>query len=69
MGFRFVDVSFTPVSDEFYRVVFALEDSTITVVSERGDSLTNENILAGTAIYGLFSSVSCSSGAVLAYIA
>lgn len=68
-GFRKITSSFTPVSDEFYRVVYAMEDSTVTVTAESGDSLTSELLLAGTAIYGLFSAVSCSSGTVLAYIA
>ena len=68
-GFRKINSGFTPVSDEYYRVVYAMEDSTVTVVAESGDSLTSELLLAGTAIYGLFSAISCSSGTILAYIA
>ena len=68
-GFRKVTSAFTPVSGEEYRVVYALQDSTITVVSVNGDGLTSQSLLAGTAVYGLFTSVTCASGSVLAYIA
>lgn len=68
-GFRRVTSAFTPVAGEEYRVVYALQDSTITVVSTSGDGLTSQIILAGTAVYGLFTSVACASGSVLAYIA
>ena len=68
-GFRKVTSAFTPVAGEEYRVVYALQDSTITVVSVNGDGLTSQTILAGTAAYGLFTSVACASGSVLAYIA
>lgn len=68
-GFRKITSGFTPVSGEEYRVVYALQDSTITVVSVNGDGLTSQTLLAGTAAYGLFTSVACASGSVLAYIA
>lgn len=68
-GFRKVTSGFTPVAGEEYRVVYALQDSTITVVSTSGDGLTSQTLLAGTAVYGLFTSVACASGSVLAYIA
>jgi hypothetical protein len=68
-GFRKITSSFTPVSGEEYRVVYALQDSTITLASVNGDSLTSQTLLAGTAVYGLFTSVACASGSVLAYIA
>jgi hypothetical protein len=68
-GFRKITSGFTPVAGEEYRVVYALQDSTITLVSVNGDSLTSQTLLAGTAVYGLFTSVACASGSVLAYIA
>jgi hypothetical protein len=68
-GFRKITSAFTPVAGEEYRVVYALQDSTITLVSVNGDSLTSQTLLAGTAVYGLFTSVACASGSVLAYIA
>ena len=68
-GFRKVTSAFTPVAGEEYRVVYALQDSTVTLTSVNGDNLTSETILAGTAVYGLFTSVACASGSVLAYIA
>jgi hypothetical protein len=68
-GFRRITSGFTPVAGEEYRVVYALQDSTMSVVSESGDSLTSQTLLAGTAVYGLFTSVTCASGSVLAYIA
>ena len=68
-GFRKVTSGFTPVAGEEYRVVYALQDSTITLVSVNGDGLTSQTLLAGTAVYGLFTSVACASGSVLSYIA
>ena len=68
-GFRKITSSFTPVAGEEYRVVYALQYSTVTLTSVNGDNLTSETILAGTAVYGLFTSVACASGSVLAYIA
>lgn len=68
-GFRKITSGFTPVAGEEYRVVYALQDSTITLVSVNGDGLTSQTLLAGAAVYGLFTSVACASGSVLAYIA
>jgi hypothetical protein len=68
-GFRKLAIGDSGQAGEQYRVVYALEDSTITVVSVNGDSLTSQPILAGAAIYGLFTSVTADAGTVLAYIA
>lgn len=68
-GFRRITSGFTPVTDEQYRVVCAIEDSTISVTSYAGDNLSSIAIPAGFSVYGLFSSVSVSSGSVIAYIA
>ena len=68
-GFRKISSAESGQANEQYRVVYALEDTTITVVSYAGDDLTAEFLLAGTAIYGLFSEVVVVEGSVLAYIA
>lgn len=68
-GFRKLTTGDSGQANELYRVVYALEDSTITVVSSSGDDLTAETILAGTAVYGLFTEVTADSGTVIAYIA
>jgi hypothetical protein len=70
-GFRKLPSGFSlpAIEGEEYRVVYALQDSTITLVSVNGDGLTSQTLLAGTAVYGLFTSISCASGSVLAYIA
>jgi hypothetical protein len=68
-GFRLLNVGDSGLATEQYRVLYALENSTITVVSSTGDSLTSQPVLAGTSIYGLFTSVTADAGTVLAYIA
>lgn len=68
-GFRKLSIGDSGQAGEQYRVVYALEDSTITVVSTNGDSLTSQPVLAGASIYGLFTSVTADAGTVLAYIA
>lgn len=68
-GFRKISTGQTGTSGEQYRVIYALENATISVTSVNGDSLSAQAILAGTSIYGLFSAVSVSSGSILAYIA
>lgn len=68
-GFRALVTGESGQANEQYRVVYALEDSTITVVATTGDSLTAQPVLAGTAIYGLFDSVTVVAGTALAYIA
>lgn len=68
-GFRRITSAFSPVTDEQYRAVSAIEDTTISVVSYAGDNLTSIAIPAGFTLYGLFSSVTVASGSVIAYIA
>lgn len=67
-GFRLIGAAGSGQAGEHYRVVYALEDSVIAVTAEAGDNLAGQTILAGTAIYGLFSDVTVSTGTVLAYI-
>jgi len=68
-GFRKIPAGNYGVADEQYRVIYALEDSSVTVVASSGDNLGAEFLLAGTAIYGLFTVVYVDGGSVLAYIA
>lgn len=68
-GFRRIVTGGTSTAGEHYRVVYALEDSVVTVTAESGDNLAGQVMLAGTAIYGLFFDVTVVSGSVLAYIA
>ena len=68
-GFRKISTGQTGTSGEQYRVIYALENATISATSVNGDSLSAQAVLAGTSIYGLFTAVSVSSGSILAYIA
>jgi len=68
-GFRKISGGGFGQPNEEYRVVYALEDSTVTVVASSGDSLSSEFLLAGTAVYGLFTEIEVNGGSVLAYIA
>jgi hypothetical protein len=70
MGFRIINNSFIPVEGEYYREVYAIADASVTTVNMHGDDFTNKEVLAGTSLYGLFSSVEVdATGEVIAYIA
>lgn len=68
-GLRKVDAGFQNIDGEYYRVIYALDDSIISTVSEKGDSLSSVPVLAGAVVYGLFLEVHCEVGVVIAYIA
>ena len=68
-GFRKLTTGGSSTSGEFYRAITVLDDAVITTVSEAGDPLTSEAIPAGITIYGLFSSITVTSGELIAYIA
>lgn len=68
-GFRKLRTGSASISGEFYRAITVLDDAVITTVSEAGDVLTSEAIPAGITIYGLFSSITVTSGELIAYIA
>lgn len=69
-GFRLIDPTVTVNPEgEFYRVIYALDDSIISTVSAKGDSLSSIPVLAGAVLYGLFSEVYCETGVIIAYIA
>lgn len=68
-GFRLITSSFVPVAGEEYRVIVPLVDSVVSATALAGDSLTAATLPTGLGVYGLFSSVTVTSGTVLAYIA
>lgn len=68
-GMRTVSTTQAYVEGEYYRVILAVEDSTISATSMVGDNLTNISVYAGTAIYGLFTAITVSVGKVNAYLA
>ena len=69
-GFRVIDSSFTPVADEYYRAVYALTDSVVSTVNLHGDDFTDKDVIQGSSLYRIFSSVVVDAGGkVIAYIA
>ena len=68
-GLRTVRAGGAGTSGEFYRAITVLADAVISTTAEAGDNLSSVTIPAGVTVYGLFSSVSVTSGEVLAYIA
>ena len=53
-GFRLITASSTPVAGEYYRAVYALEDSVVTVASENGDSLDGAVLFIGFLFMDIF---------------
>jgi hypothetical protein len=68
-GIRFLTTGMTSISGEHYRVINALEDSVITASTVHGDTLISKLLLRGEEVYGLFDSVTVSSGDVVLAIA
>jgi hypothetical protein len=68
-GMRTISTSQAYVEGEYYRVLVATQDSTISATSVIGDDITGLQVYAGTTIYGLFTAVSVSVGEVTAYLA
>jgi len=73
-GLRVITSGFTPVSGEYYRsfeVVGSTANATATVTatSVNGSNITALELINGTKIQGLFSSLSVSAGTIIAYIA
>ena len=68
-GFRTIRTGGSSNVGEFYRAITAIDYTTISVTAESGDNLVSVSIPVGVTIYGLFSSVSVTTGEVLAYIA
>ena len=68
-GVRTIRTGGSSTAGEFYRAITVLDDAVITTASEAGDNLVAVSVPAGITVYGLFSSVSVTSGEVLAYIA
>jgi len=69
LGSRYIEAAGTGESGEVYKVITALEATVVTLVQPKGDAtLTDLPIPAGVTVYGKFTSVSVTSGSVLAYI-
>ncbi len=68
-GLRTIRTGGAGTSGEFYRAITVLDDAVISTTSEAGDNLNAVSVSAGITIYGLFSTVSVTSGEVVAYIA
>jgi hypothetical protein len=73
-GLRVITSAFTPVSGEYYRsfeVVgsTAAATATVTATSVNGSNITALELINGTKVQGLFSSLSVSAGTIIAYIA
>ena len=64
-GFEFLDGSGNTTGN--YNAVQVIADATVTIQASAGDGLTNVDLPAGMTIVGKFTSVSISSGKVLAY--
>lgn len=70
-GLRFVQVGQLLPEGEQYRVIQALEATTITFTNDAGGDATivDLQIPAGFVLYGLFRNISLDAGSVIAYIA
>jgi hypothetical protein len=68
-GMRTISTTQAYVEGEYYRVLVATEDSTLSATSMVGDDLASIDVYAGTTIYGLFTAVTVTAGEVTAYLA
>jgi len=73
-GLRVITSAFTPVSGEYYRAFevvgsTAAATATVTASSVNGSNITALELINGTKVQGLFSSLSVSAGTIIAYIA
>jgi hypothetical protein len=68
-GMRTISTTQAYVEGEYYRVLVATEDSTLSATSMVGDDLASIEVYAGTTIYGLFTAVTVTAGEVTAYLA
>ena len=60
--------SASSAGDTFYAIKAIGGDATVSTVSVSGDNLISDTIAQGDVVYGDFSSVTPSSGTVLAYL-
>ncbi len=65
-GFRVYIGPVTSYTGEYYRSIYALTDCVVSATSLAGDSLSNIPLQEGIEIFGLFSSVTITSGTALA---
>ena len=64
-GFDYVTTG--TINSHTYIAISALEDASISATAVGGDSLSSVTIPKGMTIYGKFSSITVSSGKILAY--
>lgn len=64
-GFDYVTTG--TINSHTYIAISALEDASISVTAVGGDSLSSVTIPKGMTIYGKFTSITVSSGKILAY--
>ena len=64
-GFDYVTTG--TINSHTYIAISALEDASISVTAGAGDDLSSVTIPKGMTIYGSFSSITVSSGKILAY--
>ena len=68
-GLRYATGPYTSYPDDVFRSFVALTDCVITATSVSGDSLTSQNIYAGSVVYGLFTSIVVTSGTAALHLA
>jgi hypothetical protein len=68
-GIKDVTGPYTSLYEDVFRAITVTTDSVVSVTSYVGDSLSNQFLLAGTEIYGLFSSVTIHSGNAILHLA
>jgi len=68
-GFRVVDNTFSQPAGEAYVALYVISDVTgLTTTTPSGDALSSISLVAGSVIYGNFSTVSVATGQLIAYI-
>jgi hypothetical protein len=68
-GIKDVTGPYTSLYEDVFRAITVTTDSVVSVTSYVGDSLSSQFLLAGTEIYGLFSSVTIHSGNAILHLA
>ncbi len=68
-GFRVVDSTFTQPAGETYVALYCLSNAEgLTTTSPNGDALSGVSFQTGMVVYGDFTTVTVTSGTVIAYI-
>lgn len=68
-GLRVIDNSFVQPADETYVAIYCIAVATgVSVTTPVGDALTSVDLQAGMVVYGDFTTITVTTGNVLAYI-